>query len=264
MGTRWSTMEQLVPSFLPITTQACLNKFMSFSLEAACIKFTVSKALGYAILAGAVAVKLPQLFNIQSAGTVDGLASSAYLLELASYTIFGMYNFRKGYAFSTFGENVFLALQNLVLLYCFLVFPAKAGGQAPNSSGGAIVKTVIGLGFYAAMAACLHASISPTRGQPSTLELVLVSAPSALTLMARVPQIWSNFSNKSVGVLSLITQTLNTLGCLARVFTTAQEVDDLALLATMVLAFVLNSIIFMQIFLYPALKADVKTNTKKD
>lgn len=40
---------------------------------------------------------------------------------------------------------------------------------------------------------------------------------------ARLPQIAKNFMNKSTGQLSIITYAANTLGCLARLFTTVQE-----------------------------------------
>jgi mannose-P-dolichol utilization defect protein 1 len=40
---------------------------------------------------------------------------------------------------------------------------------------------------------------------------------------ARVPQIAKNFSARSTGQLSVITFGANTLGCVARLFTTLQE-----------------------------------------
>merc|ERR1712166_1595737 len=249
--------DKLVPSFLPITTQECMDKFMAFDLfDVVCLKFTISKALGYAIVLGAVGVKLPQMLNIVKAGTVAGLTSSTYILELACCTIFGMYNMRKGFAFSTYGENVFLALQNLVLMYCFTAFPAVKGGEPPiKDSSQKLMVTLGGLMGYCAVIAGLYFSIPPGTGSPSTLELALVAAPNVLILFARLPQIAANFSNKSTGVLSVVTQSLNTAGCLARVFTTLQEVDDFAILAT-ALASTLNLIILSQIIFYWSNTAD--------
>lgn len=40
---------------------------------------------------------------------------------------------------------------------------------------------------------------------------------------ARLPQILKNFQAKSTGQLSIITFAANTLGCIARLFTTMQE-----------------------------------------
>ena len=143
-------------------------------------------AQGYAIVLGAVGVKLPQMLNIVKAGTVAGLTSSTYILELACYTIFGMYNMRKGFAFSTYGENIFLALQNLVLMYCFTAFPAVKGGEPPiKDSSKKLMVTLGGLVGYCAVIASLYFSITPGTGSASTLELALVAAPNVLILFAR-------------------------------------------------------------------------------
>jgi hypothetical protein len=40
---------------------------------------------------------------------------------------------------------------------------------------------------------------------------------------ARLPQIAKNFAEKSTGQLSVITYGVNTLGCVARIFTSMQE-----------------------------------------
>jgi mannose-P-dolichol utilization defect protein 1 len=227
-----------------------MDSFLAFNITATCIKFTISKALGYAIILGAVGVKLPQVLNIVKAGTVAGLTSSTYICELLSYTIFGIYNLRKGFAFSTYGENMFLAIQNLVLMYCFVVFPARAGEEGlVTNPAKKIMVVVTGLAVYSAVLGGLYVSVSPT-DSASLFETALIAAPNVLMLTARLPQIVSNYSNKSTGVLSVITQTLNVLGTLARVFTTTQEVDDFGLLATVLLAFVLNLIILLQIFMY--------------
>eukprot|EP00658_Telonema_sp_P-2_P025801 TRINITY_DN203_c0_g1_i6.p1 TRINITY_DN203_c0_g1~~TRINITY_DN203_c0_g1_i6.p1 ORF type:complete len:271 (-),score=74.91 TRINITY_DN203_c0_g1_i6:1244-2056(-) len=256
------------PSFLPITTTQCLDKYLSLVLDLDCIKFTISKGLGYGIVLGAVAVKLPQVFNIVSVKTVDGLAPSTYLFELISYTVYGVYCFRKNLPFSTFGENLFLALQNLVLLFCFLVFPIKAGGAAPYSGSQVNSMAVTGTVTYAAIVAGLYLSISTSSENLSSYELALGALPNFMILTARLPQIWSNFSSKNVGVLSMITQSLTTAGCLARVFTTVQEVDDFVILGTACLAFGLNLIVFIQLLMYPGATAPTqakpaKANTKK-
>jgi mannose-P-dolichol utilization defect protein 1 len=44
-----------------------------------------------------------------------------------------------------------------------------------------------------------------------------------ILMSARIPQIYKNFSDRSTGQLSVITYAANTLGCVARLFTTVQE-----------------------------------------
>jgi mannose-P-dolichol utilization defect protein 1 len=48
-------------------------------------------------------------------------------------------------------------------------------------------------------------------------------ANNLILMGARVPQILQNFQTKSTGQLSIITFAANTLGCVARLFTTMQE-----------------------------------------
>jgi hypothetical protein len=51
----------------------------------------------------------------------------------------------------------------------------------------------------------------------------LYDANNLILMGARLPQIYKNFSDKSTGQLSIITFAANTLGCIARLFTTMQE-----------------------------------------
>ena len=90
-----------------------------------CLKLLISKLLGYAIITGALIVKLPQILKLISSGRADSIAPSMFVIENVGYTISCAYNSRMGYPFSTYGESVFLLLQGFVLV--FLVF--KINGQ---------------------------------------------------------------------------------------------------------------------------------------
>ena len=60
---------------------------------------------------------------------------------------------------------------------------------------------------------------------------------SLLAISARLPQVLTNFKNKSTGQLSIVTSTLNFLGVAARIFTTIQEVNDPLVLVIFLLLF---------------------------
>jgi mannose-P-dolichol utilization defect protein 1 len=68
-------------------------------------------------------------------------------------------------------------------------------------------------------------------------ELVTLAynANNILMLVARLPQIYKNFKDKSTGQLSLITYGVNTVGCVARIFTTMQEGGGDAMLRSYIL-----------------------------
>lgn len=78
----------------------------------------------------------------------------------------------------------------------------------------------------------------------------LYDANNFVFLFARVPQIYQNFKNRSTGQLSLITYSVNFLGCIARIFTTLQEGGGAAMLRNFILSLVLNGILVAQILMY--------------
>jgi hypothetical protein len=75
---------------------------------------------------------------------------------------------------------------------------------------------------------------------------VQVSVGFAMSLGARVPQIWLNWKRGGSGELSLITCALSVVGNGARLFTTAVLTSDFLLLASTLAQFVLNGVLTVQ------------------
>ena len=48
-----------------------------------CIKFTISKGIGFAIVAGSSILKVPQIIKIVSNKSVAGIASIGYYVEVS-------------------------------------------------------------------------------------------------------------------------------------------------------------------------------------
>ena len=60
-----------------IFREDCFDKFVNkqdFS-DTECIKFTISKAVGLAIVAGSSILKIPQIVKILASGSVEGISS---------------------------------------------------------------------------------------------------------------------------------------------------------------------------------------------
>ncbi|KAK9135874.1 hypothetical protein Syun_015204 [Stephania yunnanensis] len=78
--------------------------------------------------------------------------------------------------------------------------------------------------------------------------------------MARVPQIWENYKNKSTGELSFLTCFMNFGGSIARVFTSIQESTPTSMILGSVLGILTNGTILSQIILYqkPSVKKEKK------
>jgi PQ loop repeat len=73
-----------------------------------------------------------------------------------------------------------------------------------------------------------------------------VSVGFAMSLGARVPQIWLNHKNGDSGELSLVTCALSFAGNFARLFTTLILTSDLLLFASTLAQCVLNGILTAQ------------------
>ncbi|KAF6741694.1 hypothetical protein DFP72DRAFT_941981 [Ephemerocybe angulata] len=177
-----------------------------------CLKYALSKGLGVGIVVGGSIMKVPQILLIINASSARGLSLPSYVLETLSYAITLAYSVRNAFPFSTYGENLFLALQNTVITFLIILY-----SPIPNKlkSSRLLTTAVAAVG--------------------TTYALSVVSKDTlALLQLATLP-------------LSLILQVL---GCLARVFTTAQEVGDPLVQAGFLLALALNAVLAAQMYMY--------------
>jgi len=201
-------------------------------LDPDCVKLVISKLLGICIILGALIVKVPQIITILVENSAKGLAITSTYLELFAYTIIIAYNFQKGYDFSTYGEVIFIFIQNIILLYLITYYQNRENlFQFYPISLGFIV-------FLVCLGYVLPEKIS---------ELAFVYTNTPVIILSRLPQIYENFTRGNTGALSLITYFLQFAGSLARVFTTLQQTGDIVSLIGYATASMLNGIIFFQI-----------------
>merc|ERR1719245_1791803 len=112
--------EQEAELIYGIIKPKCLNLLKILDIaefaQSDCLKDTTSKLLGFLIVILAPLAKLPQIINILVAGSVEGISTMAYIMESASYFIFFVYNYRNDFPFSTYGESLFIYIQNLLII----------------------------------------------------------------------------------------------------------------------------------------------------
>lgn len=77
--------------------------------DSVCLKLAISKALGVGIVAASGIVKIPQLLKMLNSQSAEGISFLAYFMETASFLISLVYNVRKGFPFSTYGEVALIA-----------------------------------------------------------------------------------------------------------------------------------------------------------
>lgn len=97
-----------------------------------CIKLLISKLLGIGIVFGYIdlciyylsrgaILKVPQIMKIVSARSVAGISFASYLLETICYSISVCYNYRNGMPWTTYGESIFITVQNFIVLLLLMV-----------------------------------------------------------------------------------------------------------------------------------------------
>ncbi|EEF52353.1 mannose-P-dolichol utilization defect 1 protein homolog 2 [Ricinus communis] len=199
-----------------------------------CLLPLISKLLGYSIVAASTTVKVPQILKILKHRSVRGLSVLGFELEVVGYTIALAYCLHKGLPFSAYGELSFLLIQAIILVAIIYYFSQP-------------VPTVTWI------RPLLYCAVAPTvlGGQidPVLFE-ALYASQHAIFLFARIPQIWTNFSNKSTGELSFLTCLMNFAGSMVRVFTSMQEKAPTSVILGSVIGVTAHGTILSQIILY--------------
>lgn len=232
-----------------------------------CLKYSLSKGLGVGIVAGGSIMKIPQLLTsalvpydlwsqalsplyitVISSGSAAGLSLSAYILETLSYAVTLAYSVQNNFPFSTYGENLFLTAQNAIITLLIAALPSSSKLSSQRTSPLKYIFPLL-LGGAGTAYALYTAS-------PNTLALAQL-ATLPLGVASKLPQIAQNRRARSTGQLSGFAVISQTLGSLARLFTTLSEVGDTRLAAGFVLAFALNCVLAVQLFAYRGARVSV-------
>jgi mannose-P-dolichol utilization defect protein 1 len=151
-----------------------------------CVKLAVSKALGSGIVAVSAIVKLPQLYNLLQSQSASGVSFLSYLLETGAYLVTLAYNIRMGNPFSTFGENAFIAAQNVAITSLVLHYSKQTAG--------AVV-------FVAGLAASLYAMFNKELVDMNMMGMLQAGA-GVMGVASKLPQIFTIWKEGGTGQLS--------------------------------------------------------------
>ena len=173
----------------------CTNNFESL-LKTECFKSYLAKVLGYLILLGSFALKLPQIVNIISTSKVDGLSPASFYGEVPLTITTVAYNVLKNNPFSSYGETCVILVQNIILVVLLWIY------MKPSPT----VVTVLSITTLFAFVALVSFNLSAEY----QYLLPLVNVP--IMVWTRIVQIVNNFKIKSTGQLSIITTTLMFVG----------------------------------------------------
>ncbi|KAF7980323.1 hypothetical protein HWV62_38735 [Athelia sp. TMB] len=213
-----------------------------------CLKYSLSKGLGLGIVVGGSIMKVPQLLLILGARSARGLSLPAYIMETLAYAITTAYSFQHDFPFSTYGENFFLTIQNTLITLLIIAF-----NRGRNTTTKLVATTL----SAAAAGASLYAL-------PKDSLAMLQIATLPLSLFSKIPQIRQNARAQSTGQLSAVAVIAQVAGCLARLFTTAQEVKDPLIAGGFALALLLNIVLGAQMWMYWGNDGKVKEKEERE
>lgn len=177
---------------------------------------------------------------VVSARSARGISLISYVLETLAYAITLAYSYRNEFPFSTYGENLFLTLQNAVITLLIIHYPASRQLTRPPSSAPRVASAALLMVLLAA------AFIYVPKAALTPLQI----ATLPLSLFSKFPQIRQNYRSKSTGQLSAFAVIAQVGGCLARLFTTAAEIGDPIVSAGFALALALNLVLGVQMWIY--------------
>lgn len=178
-----------------VFTPACFDAFFTHHdfANVDCIKLVVSKALGYAIITGSLILKLPQILKILSAKDVTGLTPASFYMEVLLYVSSTVYNLLRGYPVSTWGENLVILVQNVILVLLLWTFYTPKIAYATRF--GLVV-------VFAALTAGMLLT-------PSEYQWALASAGIPVSIIARIPQVRANNPVSTVDGIATTERTAN-------------------------------------------------------
>ena len=225
----------LVAAASALSPQECLHQLQHFSLEKDCFNLLLSKFLGYSLVGASLMLKFPQILKIYHNSSVTGISLTSFYVETLGFSIMAAYGFHNGQPFSTFGEHALISVQCVIQVLLFWNI-GKVGFTE---------RATVGVMFLSLWVVPLFGDLMP--------EVFWKYVPIYTTLMnlvVKISQIRVIFETGSTGNLSFITNLLNFLGVLSRIFTTLTELNDPMLLTSYMVGAILNAIIMAQFAFY--------------
>ncbi|KAI8609465.1 hypothetical protein BC830DRAFT_1070880 [Chytriomyces sp. MP71] len=232
-GFRGFLQTRLVTPLVGAECSTSLLQFKFFS-HFDCTRLLISKVLGIGLVAGGAVIKMPQIYKIFMKRSAIGVSFASYALETAAYIAGLAYNVRQGNPFNTYGEHAFMAIANCVVIAMMFHYTNRHNDLI-----------TVGIATFVFTFSLFSRFIIN-----DTILLSFQWIAILIGIVSKLPQIYSNWENKSCGQLSAVTVGLQTVGSLARCFTTATEVKDLVIFVTYLVATCLNGTVLYQVYLY--------------
>jgi len=227
----------------------CIDLLLTGKFEPTCLQLFLSKAISFAIIFLSFTLKLPQIKNMLRTKSAEGLSHTAIYLEILIFTNSALYGYHYKNPFSTYGENIVILMQSLIILILTWKYT--------QNKGSVFLRALFLISTIVYILLCILDKV------PEQIWVLNGSSTIFLVSIARASQIYTSFKNKSTGPLSPITFILALLGTIARIFTTLTETKDLLVLLTYSWSGFLTSVIIGQIYIYGNKNAKINQKVEK-
>ena len=199
--------------------------------------------LGYVVIAGACLYKVPQIWAIHSHQSAKGLSLVTNMAELMLYTVAGSYSASEGHPLSTYGENIFQGLGSITIVAQIFAYRYRVPARKLQ---------LWGLSYLCGVWVLAHSKVVFGPRVGSVLLRGGKALNIALSLLAKLPQVLANFRTGRVGQQSPSTTIVQLLGSAIRIFTIFKKLSqDKLMVAGQGFNFAMNSVLMMQVCLYP-------------
>jgi mannose-P-dolichol utilization defect protein 1 len=205
-----------------------------------CLKSIISRGLSFGIIVGSSILKVPQMYNFYKTKSTSGVSSAMLYLDVISFTPSPIYNMMMYHPFFTYGEQVIVLTENIILVLMLWYYNQNSTSKCLGIS---IMYSLIVFGFF-------HA--------PQSIWWTYPLLGAAAAVLGRIPQITENYANQYTGTLSAFTFILNSLGGVARMFTTMNSTGDLYIATSQFIGVIFSIIVLVQIIMYRKNKKSVK------
>ena len=221
-------------------TALCFNYLTLFDaskfIDEGCVALTLSKLLSYAIIGGAMFYKVPQIIAIISAKSVSGLSELALVIETFSLSITTAYSYRSKFPLSTYGEIPIVAIQNLIVLLLISYYKNNL--------------------IYIFCILCIIFEVLSL--QDSIVPFIIIETIYSFQIItifgSTLPQIYKIYIEKYTGQLSFSVVSVAFIGCIARLFTTIKEIDNIKAIIMISISTTMRGVLFCQFFIYGTTK----------
>ncbi|KAK2493508.1 hypothetical protein MC885_021539 [Smutsia gigantea] len=165
-------------------------------------------------------LKLPQISSVLAARSARGISLPSLLLELAGFLVFLRYQCYYEYPLLTYLEYPILIAQDIVLLLCVFHFNGNVKRAAPY------IAMLVSSWFVLTLQKWII-----------DLALNLCTFISAASKIAQLQYLWKTADS---GAVSVLTWSLASYTCAARIVTTLMTTSDLTMLTRFVIMLALN------------------------